>query len=285
MKYRPHVAIGSALALLPLACAPAGEGDGGDPGDPYGKISTNGLSFESAAIEELDAAPLGAEQQSQDESQTEIRAATEHSELLELGEPGEDLLEYVAYCALDESQTLVAEDPESGDARTFSGLAGLAPEWADESCGDACQRWVSACLLAHANGQGEPFPIALRGGHPALDWPNELEEEFEVEEAAYYGNLFEADPEKYACIGRGLFDGSWADQASYLKGRICGLTGSDCGLETTGTCHSITGDGIADSSTCQEGGGDGSPYGACHTEARDWDSEAYDEVITVYLEP
>lgn len=281
MSDRRLVALATFAAASAWACAPAGGGDGGDPGDPRGKISTNGLDFDDDAVAELSSAPLGEYRESADE----IRAADEHAALLSLGESGQSLLEYVASCALPESETLVASAPEGDGERALPGRIGLAPEWAEGACDESCQRWISACLLAHANGDAEPFPIALQGDHPELVWPESLAEEFSVEEAAFYGNVFAEGPETYACIGRGLFDGSWTGQSSYLEGRICGLTGSGCGLETTGTCHSITGDGIADSSTCERGGEGETPYAQCSTGASGGGADAYEEVITVYLEP
>ncbi len=268
------IAIAASLAVS--ACDASG---GDDPDEPYGKISTNGLPFDADAIASLDTAPLAAARTGES-----TLLAAETAETLASTEEGRELLRYVSYCALAEHETLVVEDPDGEATHEMPGLIGLAPDWSGSPCDGECQRWVSACLLAHANGQGEPVAMSLRGEHPELAWTPALEDEFEVEEAAFYGNLFAAQPEKYACIGRGLFDGSWAGQSSYLQGRVCGLTGAGCDVETTGTCHSITGDGITDSATCNRSD-DGSAYAGCGTQARDRAGETFDEVITVYLRP
>jgi hypothetical protein len=267
--------IACAAALMAAACV---ELDGGDTLDPNGKISTNGLHLDDAALAALDTAPLGDGWL----SATEVRAAASHAQALGASEAGRELLRYVAYCALPPGETLVVEIP--GDDRIYEmpGRVGLAPAWTEAPCDESCQRWMSACLLAHANGQSAPVEISLRGEHPALAWTPAVEEQFDVEEAAYYGNVFGSTPEKFACIGRGLFDGTWAGQMSYLEGRICGLTGG-CGLRTTGTCHSLTGDGFLDTATCRRGGEGGEAYGNCHVEARNHASPFYAEVVTVYL--
>jgi hypothetical protein len=266
-----------ALALVASAAAPAACTDlEGDTLDPNGKISTNGLVLDEHALAALDPAPLGDGWL----APTEIALSPDHARLASTPE-GRELLQYVATCALPAGETLIVESPGGGAVHEMPGLAGLAPEWAGERCDGTCQRWISACLLAHANGQDEPVEISLRAEHPALGWSEAIAAEYDVEEAAYYGNLFAARAEKYACIGRGLFDGTWAGQTSYLEGRVCGVNGS-CGLEQTGTCHSITGE-LIDTATCERGGRDGEVYGDCHTEARNQASPRFAEVVTVYL--
>jgi hypothetical protein len=269
------IAIAGAGVFLAVACVDL---DGGDTLDPNGKISTNGLRLDDAAIAALDTAPLGDGWI----SEFEVRAAPSHARALGASEAGRELLRYVAYCALPSDETLVVELPGGDGVYELPGRVGLAPAWTDAPCDETCQRWMSACLLAHANGQSAPVEIALRGEHPALAWSLAIEDEFEVEEAAFYGNLFAPRREKYACMGRGFFDGSWAGQTSYLEGRICGLTGG-CGLQPTGTCHSLTGDRFPDTGTCRRGGEGGEAYGDCHVKARDRASPYYAEVVTVYL--
>ena len=54
---------------------------------------------------------------------------------------------------------------------TFVGELGLAPEWGKRngSCGETCQKWVSACLLSRVNYRGEHVTIlAPREGRRAL---------------------------------------------------------------------------------------------------------------------
>jgi hypothetical protein len=264
------------LAGLALAGACTAPG-GGDTLDPNGKISTNGLVLEAAAVAALDPAPLGATWLTEFEV-----AAADHLGALVAAPGGLELLRYVAKCALPAEESLIVARPGDDAIHELPGFVGLAPQWSDAPCDGECQRWVSACLLAHTNGQSAPVAISLRGEHPALAWTDAIEAEFDVEEAAYYGNLFADDVAQYACIGRGLFDGTWASQMSYLEGRVCGLGGS-CGLQTTGTCHSLTGEGFLDTSTCRRGGAGGDAYGDCHIEARNHDSPMFAEVVTVYL--
>ena len=46
------------------------------------------------------------------------------------------------------------DDEDSGGGVRYPGLLGLAPEWVGGECGPSCQRWISACVLAHANAFG-----------------------------------------------------------------------------------------------------------------------------------
>lgn len=272
-------AVSRLLALSALFAAACEVPGGGDPGEPEDKISTNGLSVDFAALGSLDPAPLGARWL----SDADVAASAERAESLGTSERGRELLRYLAKCALPARQTLIVESPQKEAVYEMPGLAGLAPEWSDERCDEDCRHWISACLLAHANGRDKAVEISLRGEHPELGWTESIEAEFDVEEAAFYGDLFAEEPEAYACVGRGLFEGSWAEQTSYLEGRVCGLNGN-CGLHGTGSCHSITGEGWLDSGTCRRGGAEGRAYGDCHIEAGNKDSPFYAEVVTVYLE-
>jgi hypothetical protein len=149
---------------------------------------------------------------------------------------------------------------------------------------------VSACVLAHANGYGISVTISLRGAHPGLVWNEAIASQYTLQEAAFYGNLFQVDgsyePEQplYACIGRALI--AWDDDPAredtsldYLQKRICGT--GECGLANTGPCTAP----IETESICSHDAGWDGYYGDCEGQNYDepWNLPVFPEVITTYL--
>jgi hypothetical protein len=141
-------------------------------------------------------------------------------------------LSYMVGCALPDGQDISLEI--DGDAYTFHGQLGLAPEWGEEdgACDEDCQRWVTACLLARVNASGEHVVISVRGQHPALTVEAHELKDYAWREGAYYGNLFasagQAEPELYACISSG---GSLA--------RVCGASLDRCPMTVMGECDQV----------------------------------------------
>lgn len=264
-------------ALLATGCmigaADEGPGDpGGDPdpdGDGIQPVPTNGLLFDAALAQQLPAGALGARRA---DGAIELAAPAAFA-----SPAGRSLLEYAAICALPAGETLAV-----GDER-FPGYYGLAPEWATESCGASCQRWVSACLLAHANGNGTPVEISLRGGHAAFDAPADAA--FTQQEAAFYGNVFER--QLFACIGTGSPSLPTAGAAKlFLEGRVCGQVYGGCGLVGTGYCQQAS-----VLAACKQAAPAGGGFADCHTDPMLDDiglertSPVIHEVVTVYLKP
>lgn len=261
------------LSLLLAACVATGDVEGPVLGPDDGlvvddepenkQVPTNGLRLDTAPLAALRTTALDAP----------------WTDALTADPNGDELLRYVAVCALDSTKQ-VAGHP---------GYYGLAPQWFDGACDAGCQHWVSACLLAHANALGESFPILVRGPHPNLAATDPA---FSYQEAAFYGNLFGGGGGRYACVGGGVLDelgtGSSADH--YLNGRICGV--GACGLVNTGFCGAITGDVVAlpeSGAACEADAGTDGVFADCHTglqgELVPRSSPTYHEVITVYLEP
>lgn len=235
----------------------------GDDGAQNKQVPTNGLR--------LDQAPLAALQTSAlDAAWTDVLT----------GDPaGDELLRYVASCALGPDQQLAGHP----------GYYGLAPQWYDGDCDGTCQRWVSACLLAHANALGDSVAIRIRGPHPNL---SATDPAFTYQEAGYYGNVFGGLGQSFACIGGGMLEdlGTGANADHYLEGRICGV--GACGLTSTGFCGAMTGGVLAlpdSGAACVTDAGTDGAYADCHTglsaEPRPRLSPTVHEVITVYLEP
>lgn len=264
-----------------------GAGSGGSgagtsaAGRADGKLSSNGLVLDTGALGLLEPSALG-----HWESDTVAVADSGSLDPLASHPQGAHHLEYLALCALADGTELVA-----GGAR-YPGLYGLAPAWVEAGCDPSCQRWVSACVLAHANAFGTPVTLSLRGAHEALGWDEEIAAEFTVQEAAFYGNVFEVqagtvDPAAplYACTGRALL--AWDEDPShqesdldYLQERICGT--GDCGLHHTGPCVYPP---VHSESTCSGDAGWDGFYQDC--EGTDYDdplaTPVYPEVITTYL--
>ncbi len=279
------------------------ESGSGDPGGGdilEGKLSNNGLRLDQVTLGLLSTEVLtnGVALNSE-----ELLLNEEAFGTLLQASGGPELLSYLATCALDEGQELRVEST----GQVFSGNLGLATEWAGEQCDESCQRWVSACLLAHSNAFGNSIVISPRGSNPGLVWDDAITRDFSYQEAAFYGNVFGPPTERsmQACAGAGLLGGATegnaveqalADGAEFLAGRICGV--GACGFEFAGLCQDTLVIGLpqyADTGACTayEAGyyfdcedelsgslpEDGSIPGGLGLEGI-W----YSEVITVYLD-
>jgi hypothetical protein len=152
---------------------------------------------------------------------------------------GRELLSYVVSCAIPHGVMLLAE--HGGETYEFPGQIGLAPKWLRRSLHESEQRWVSACLIARVNRFGIPVSISIRGPHDALKVSAAEANDYSVEEAAFYGNVFTPLHEPLiwnACRGRD----EAADESGDLDLRDCsepdpenpGLT--LCGFTYAGDC-------------------------------------------------
>lgn len=135
--------------------------------------------------------------------------------------------EYLVECALPLGQGITKT--VDGQTLEFAGLLGLAPEWADGSCDEECQQWITACLLARTNVSGQSVMIWIRADHPAIGY--DLPEDELVHEASWYGNLFAGPGEQYLCKGA---PGSTA--SAVHEGRTC-TNGQTCGFTKYGKCN------------------------------------------------
>jgi hypothetical protein len=178
-------------------------------------------------------------------------------------------MEYVVSCALPAGHSVTYKS--AGVSYTFAGGIGVAPEWERAKCDGSCQRWVSACVLARVNKLGVHVQISIRGANDALAiTPHELQN-FPVREATYYGNLFQPDQPRYACLPPG------ATQIA----RVCGDSIVGCAVAVAGSCERL----------CDEPGRFGT-YRNC-TANDSWDrndhrgehhdDQTYAETVTVFL--
>jgi hypothetical protein len=145
---------------------------------------------------------------------------------------------FIVSCALPETE--VVSVPLDGAVYAFPGGVGLAPEWQTDSCGDSCQRWVTACLLSRVNSQGVSVPISLRGPHPALSQVSAEENRtFPLEESAFYGNLFQSSRELHVCTGKNA-------EAAALRERMCTFQDPACYEMFVGPCHQLGNPNVRD---------------------------------------
>jgi hypothetical protein len=102
------------------------------------------------------------------------------------------------------------------------------------TCDETCQQWITACLLARVNAHSQPgrpvsVAISMRGAHPALATDSSEVEQFPVQEGAFWGNIFKAEPELYTCYGV-----HYQDTNSTL--RACTHAGASCPMTIVGPC-------------------------------------------------
>lgn len=189
---------------------------------------------------------------------------------------GRLLLGYIARCALPEGELLESTDSQ-GNTHGFLGHVGLAPGWASGAIDLSARRWVSACLLAHANAYGRIVDILLIGAHPALgDRPTEA---FSEQEAGFYGDVFQGSgvgPDLFACIGS-----SPGGLSNSAPPRICGRTGA-CGFSIPGVCGAPSPQPVCAGGPEVYAGCATDPVAGALQPSSPASSATMDEVITVY---
>ncbi len=132
------------------------------------------------------------------------------------------LWKYTARCALRADQELEAPAGRGSEKLKFKGSLGLAPEWREGRCDDACQEKVSSCLAALTNQTGDHVQLSLLSAAPSLASlmsANENDLAYPFQEGAFFGNVFAG--EAYVCRGRD------ADKGAQLK-RFCALAPGLC---------------------------------------------------------
>jgi hypothetical protein len=172
-------------------------------------------------------------------------------------------MEYVVSCALPADRSVTFK--QGGISYVFAGGIGVAPEWETKRCEGSCQRWVSACVLARLNKLGVHRPISIRGANDALAMtPHELQD-YPIREATYYGNLFQTEQPRYACLADGLTQDL----------RVCGDSLVGCAVTFPGKCEKV----------CKRPGPFGTFVDCASKDSshRDDDGTSYAETITVFL--
>ena len=141
---------------------------------------------------------------------------------------GRNVARYLVECALPLGDSISKK--VGGQNLVFEGFLGLAPEWKSGGCGQSCQEWVSACLLARTNVSGQPVDLWVSADHPSIGLGSS--EDYPLYEATFYGNLFADPPAMFFC--RGTEEG---EAAAIANGRTCtSQTPEVCGFTTVGGC-------------------------------------------------
>jgi hypothetical protein len=162
----------------------------------------------------------------------------------------------------------------SGSPYLYEGALGLAPQWATGSCNQACQEWVSACVLARVNAYGEPIQISLRGDNRALSVTASERSAFNVREGAYFGNIFAEPMQLLTCDDPGTstqgvycYGEEWMCHNGEYELRRCSEDPASCGMTSVGSCASL----------CSDRNG---TYRDCKALGRTWPGS-----MNVYLRP
>lgn len=202
---------------------------------------------------------------------------------------GRELLGYVVKCAIGWDDSIHVF--QSNREYIFEGGIGLVNGWKDGPLSVSDRRWLSACLLAHANAFDVEVPLSLRGPHPALATDAVELAEFPVQEGAFFGDIFEnaGAGVGYACAGPSQHDACQLQANTWLMERVCArdaVNSTECGIAWAGDCYANTAQ-PNDAGACNAVGDDG--YPACHSAGGASQGvpgpEEFAEVITVYLKP
>jgi hypothetical protein len=118
---------------------------------------------------------------------------------------GRSTLSYLIRCALPAGHSITKTD-STGASYTFAGGIGLTPQWETGTCDGDCQRWISACLLAHVNTAGIHVPIWIVGQNTYLGWGQSSS--YPNQEGTFFGNIFTTNEaghtDAYYCEGPGF---------------------------------------------------------------------------------
>jgi hypothetical protein len=181
-----------------------------------------------------------------------------------------EVFKYIVSCALPPgAQVNVVA---GGVSYSYAGELGLAAPWGapNGTCNTTCQQWVSACVMSRVDYLGVKVQISVRGDTPALIATRAEQNTYSVSEGAYFGNIFAATPQRYACVAPGRTG----------LPRVCGPTTAGCVVENLGSCSDV----------CTKTKADGA-YTKCSNEdsaAEDDDDfveTTYNAAVTVFLAP
>jgi hypothetical protein len=119
---------------------------------------------------------------------------------LEANASGRSYIGYMMECALNSRTTLTSAF--GGVIYSYPGSLGLAQAWGTRALTTSEARYVSACVLSRANVFGQPVTISMRADNSILATTSDELANYNVEEAAYWGNVFSSNPgQMHACNG------------------------------------------------------------------------------------
>ena len=137
----------------------------------------------------------------------------------------QEVMKYIVSCALPAGVEVVTP------AQTYEGELGLAPEWGlpGGHCDRECIEWVSGCVLSRVDYLGVHVEISIRGDLPALAVSAAEAAAYTDREATYYGDIFAAPQQRFACLSPGQTEDT----------RVCGPSLTDCVMTITGSCNDV----------------------------------------------
>jgi hypothetical protein len=148
---------------------------------------------------------------------------------------GRVTLRYVFGCALAQGTSVTAnylDDAGNPQTQAYGGAFGIASNWTTAPLTVAQQRLVTSCTAALSNANGSNVMLSLRG--PGSIWTTTSQElsQYQLQEGAFFGNMFAGGEGIAACKGSGN---------SASSGRVCAkpdASGSvtQCGYAYAGTC-------------------------------------------------
>jgi hypothetical protein len=148
---------------------------------------------------------------------------------------------YLVGCALNTAQCI--SSTYAGVSYTYCGVVGLAQAWTTRALTATEVADVSACVLARANQTGLNVTVSIRGESAALACTSSELSSYNVEEAAFYGDVFSSTGIRHACNGVDqVRDG---DSYGDLANRQCGQPDPNnpgytlCGFVFDGNCSDI----------------------------------------------
>ncbi len=239
------------------------------------RIAVNRIAVNRIAVNAIAAGDLGGQVLDLDPASV--------AAFFENGADGEIVLEYLISCAFPEGVTFRGPSFD-GPSRDYEGGVGLAPHWAVRKLTSTEQGWISACMISRVNVNAVPLEISLRGPHRALGTSADEAALFDVEEGAFFGDIFtgEAPIQAFACSGTRIGNPvTGGDRQCATAGDGTGTT--PCDLTYAGTC----------ATACEERNGanaDPGYYERCHDEATTnpkagWaGTRRFDQVITTFIQ-
>jgi hypothetical protein len=157
------------------------------------------------------------------------------------GDLSRQLLKYTVSCALNSTQSFSFSWTDTFGVvhpETYSGLLGLAADWATTRLSPSGAEWVSACLASRVNWYGATVTISSRGPVEQLSITAEERADYPHIEGAFFGNLFTSTPALYSCYNLTNVDNSRSQQRDCAAGHVNpDGSVSSCGiLQILGSC-------------------------------------------------
>jgi hypothetical protein len=180
------------------------------------------------------------------------------------------VLAFAVACALNSTQTVTYT--VGGTSYTETGMMGIAPGWKTAAISASEAAWVSACMFSHVNEVTHLVWVSLRGAQTSLATTTQEQNDYKIEEGAFWGNVFVnlGAVHGYSCLG---VDQALTDSYGELPYRNCaqwdGVSGSNaspCGMSYAGLCRTACTTASA-------------PYAGCSFQG----SGAAASVVTIFL--